>query len=246
MNTKSAILCIFEGEVRESKYFKTINNHYFDKNSILVCSYGNDIYELFNEINLDEDLDLIEILRESKAVPNNKEILSNYSRDDFGQIFLFFDFEYHDDRFNIQKLKLMLEAFNEETENGKLFVSYPMIEAIRDIPSLSDFIDHTVNLVDCHAKKYKKLSTKGLKEYQDPRKITKDQWDKLIEISIYKANYIITNDRNKCIKHPEQRSILSKQSDLIKSIQYIHVLGSFPLFIFHQKSSQLKFVKKLL
>lgn len=30
-------------------------------------------------------------------------------------------------------LALMLETFNNETENGLLYISYPMVEAIRDI-----------------------------------------------------------------------------------------------------------------
>ena len=242
MNTKSAILCIFEGEVRESKYFKTIENHYFDENSILVCSYGNDIYKLFNIINEDEDLDLIEILRESKDVPENEKILSEYLRDDFSQIFLFFDFEYQDDLFDVQNLESMLNRFNEETENGKLFVSYPMIEAIRDVPSLTDFIDHKVSMEECNGKVYKGLSTRGLLQYQDPRKITKDQWDTLIEISIYKANYIITTKNDRCINHPNQSVLLTQQSVLMDTTQHVYVLASFPLFIFHQKSSQLEFV----
>ncbi len=39
MNTKSAILCIFEGEAREPKYFKTIENHYFDATVMIFMSY---------------------------------------------------------------------------------------------------------------------------------------------------------------------------------------------------------------
>jgi hypothetical protein len=182
MNTKSAILCIFEGEAREPKYFKTIENHYFDDNSVLCCCYGNDIYELFKELDNDSDLDIVELLRESKIVPKNQDILKKYSRDDFNQVFLFFDFEYQDEQFGVEKLDKMISTFNEETENGKLFVSYPMIEAIRDVPSIEGYINHQVSLTNCSGKKYKKISTNGLKDFQDPRKITKEQWDKLIEI----------------------------------------------------------------
>jgi len=66
MPFKSTILCIFEGEVREPKYFKTIQNHYFDEQSILLCSYGNDIYELFKDLENDPELDIVEILKDSK------------------------------------------------------------------------------------------------------------------------------------------------------------------------------------
>ncbi|NOQ16014.1 MAG: hypothetical protein GQ581_03050 [Methyloprofundus sp.] len=243
MNTKSAILCIFEGESREPKYFKTIQSHYFDKSSILLCSYGNDIYELFREIDADQDLDIVELLRETKNVPANKKILEPYSRDDFNQVFLFFDFEYQDNHFDVNMLGLMISIFNEETESGKLFVSYPMVEAIRDVPSIDEYIDHKVSLANCTGRLYKPLSAKGLREFQDPRKITKENWDKLIEINILKANFIVSNNRSDNTSHPIQSVILSKQSEMMNSTEFVYVLSSFPLFIFHQKSSQLAFLK---
>ena len=242
MKANSAILCIFEGESREHKYFRTIQSHYFDENSILFCSYGNDIYELYKEISEDNDLDIVELLRESKNVPANKDILESYSSDDFNQVFLFFDFEYQDNHFDINKLGLMISIFNEETGNGKLFVSYPMIEAIRDVPSIDEYIDHKVSLANCTGKLYKPLSAKGLREFQDPRKITKKNWDKLIEINILKANFIISNNRVDNTSHPVQLGILSKQAELMNLTEFVYVLSSFPLFIFHQKSSQLAFL----
>lgn len=244
MNTKSAILCIFEGESREPKYFKTIQNHYFNDKSILFCSYGNDIYELFKELEGDDDLDIVEILRESKNVLANKELLKEYSRDDFSQVFLFFDFEYQDDHFDLAKLSRMIATFYEETENGKLFVSYPMMEAIRDVPSLDAYIDHKVSLANCVGKQYKTLSLEGMKEFHDPRKITNVLWDKLIKINVVKANYIINGSREDCTSHPGQEAILSKQSVLMDIEENIYVLSSFPLFVFHQKSSQLPFLNE--
>ena len=133
----------------------------------------------------------------------------------------------------------MLTIFNEETEQGKIFISYPMIEAIRDVPSIETYIDHKVSLDNCSGKIYKKLSAQGSKQYQDPRKITKQAWDKLIEINILKANFIITNNRTDSSSHPEQTLILSKQSQLMQSISSLYVLSAFPLFVFHQKSSKL-------
>jgi hypothetical protein len=48
----------------------------------------------------------------------------------------------------------MLEHFNEETENGKLYVSYPMVEALKHIESACDFKDLTVTAKDnIHYKK---------------------------------------------------------------------------------------------
>lgn len=242
MEFESTILCIFEGESREPRYFSSVKEHYFKNKSILLCSYGNDVYELYKDLSHDPDLDIVEILRDSKNIPKNKEILNHHSRDDFSQVFLFFDFEYQDDQFDINNLQKMLHTFDEETENGKLFISYPMIEAIRDVPSIESYIDHKISLTNFSGKTYKKQSAEGLKEYQDPRKITREKWDKLIEINIVKANFIISKNRTDSSSQPEQKSILSEQDKLIQLNECIYVLSSFPLFIFHQKSSQFDFL----
>ena len=129
----------------------------------------------------------------------------------------------------------MISTFDEETDNGKLFISYPMIEAIRDIPSLEQYIDHTVCLNNCSGNIYKRLSAKGLKQYQDPRKTTKNEWDVLIKINVLKANFMISKNREDVCSQPEQALILSEQSNLIQYRQCLYVLSSFPLFVFHQK-----------
>jgi hypothetical protein len=58
------------------------------------------------------------------------------SRNDFSEVYLFFDYDAHQtnvgnaDAENV--LHQMLENFDNETENGKLYISYPMVEALRD------------------------------------------------------------------------------------------------------------------
>lgn len=85
----------------------------------------------------DFDTDIIEVLRES-----NKEIrkqLLGLSRGDFSEVYLFFDYDAH--QMNLGKaddgdvINQMLESFDNETENGKLYISYPMVEALRDFES---------------------------------------------------------------------------------------------------------------
>ena len=58
------------------------------------------------------------------------------TRDDFSEVYLFFDYDAH--QTNLRKeddadaVAQMLESFDNETENGKLYISYPMVEALRD------------------------------------------------------------------------------------------------------------------
>ncbi|MCK0822503.1 hypothetical protein MXX78_23980, partial [Escherichia coli] len=51
-----------------------------------------------------------------------------------------------------EKIDKLLSFFNEETENGKLFISYPMVESIKcisHIDAIEDFCRHTVKICDC-------------------------------------------------------------------------------------------------
>lgn len=53
------------------------------------------------------------------------------SRDEISEIYLFFDHDGHSHLANREKLENMLQYFNNETENGKLYVSYPMVESLK-------------------------------------------------------------------------------------------------------------------
>lgn len=238
MRFESKILCVFEGEKREPKYFESLKVHFFTESDIIYCCYENDIYELFRKLSGDDDLDIVEIVRESST--SAKNILENLSRDDFGQIFLFFDFEFHDDKFSFGSIEKMLFLFSEETEKGKLFVSYPMIEAIRDIPiNENSYIDHMVSLDNSRGCNYKNISTMGSSSYIDPRKITFEQWCFLIELNLLKANYITTGDRDNRIAVAEQSDIFNAQKLVIESDGKMYVLSSFSMFVAHQNPSSL-------
>lgn len=128
---------IVEGEAREPQVIANISKVFFTHGNftIITLPAGENIYMLWKKLKADDfDTDIIEVLRES-----NKEIkkqLMGLSRDDFSEVYLFFDYDAH--QTNLGKVddgdvvNQMLESFNNETENGKLYISYPMVEALRD------------------------------------------------------------------------------------------------------------------
>lgn len=128
---------IVEGEAREPQIIDNISKVFFIHGNftIITLPAGENIYMLWKKLKSDDfDTDIVEVLRES-----NKEIrkqLMGLSRDDFSEIYLFFDYDVHQK--NLGKaddgdvISQMLENFNNETENGKLYISYPMAEALRD------------------------------------------------------------------------------------------------------------------
>lgn len=128
---------IIEGEAREPLIINNISKVFFAhaKFKIITLPAGQNIYMLWKKLKEDNfETDIIEVLRE-----NNKDLeeqLDGIGRDDFSEVYLFFDYDGHQK--NLRKdddsdvLDQMLESFNNETENGKLYISYPMVESLRD------------------------------------------------------------------------------------------------------------------
>lgn len=128
---------IVEGEVREPQIIDNISKIFFSHRNYTVITLpaGENIYMLWKQLKEDDfETDIIEVLRES-----NDEIrkqLMGLSRDDFSEVYLFFDYDAHQTNLgkDVQEDVIceMLESFDNETENGKLYISYPMVEALRD------------------------------------------------------------------------------------------------------------------
>lgn len=225
-------LFVFEGERLEKLYFQSLERAFFngEKNRILL-SFQNDIYELYKKLSADDDLDPFELIKQLNPLTKNMALLADLRRDQIGQIYLFFDMEPKDEQFNSQKLLDMLALFNNETEQGKLFISYPMIEAIRDINDHTEYLTRTARLDDCAGKHYKRLSAeRGNAIYQDARKINKPVWQGLISANLQKANYLISGS---CSRAPviDQHPIAQAQLDQFLPRSEISILGAFPIFL---------------
>lgn len=136
------ILIVVEGIEREVALFEAISNEFFaGKDSVVTLLVPADmnIYMLYSLLKEDDfETDIIELLKEHSAVA--KEKLKDYRRDSFSEVYFFFDFDEHGNNIadkagisNEEALLQMLQVFDNETENGKLYISYPMVEALRDV-----------------------------------------------------------------------------------------------------------------
>ena len=128
---------IVEGEVREPQIIDNISKVFFAHGNfkIITLPAEENIYMLWKKLKADDfDTDIIEVLRESNDVI--REQLEGLSRDDFSEVYLFFDYDMHQTNLgkedDADAVDQMLESFDNETENGKLYISYPMVEALRD------------------------------------------------------------------------------------------------------------------
>lgn len=133
------ILFVFEGECREPAIFKTIEHLFFENSEDrIICSYNNNIHELYNAMTENSGqtdelfvLDVVSVLKDKwKSDPDNP-ISKIESVSDVSEVYLFFDYDIHHQNYDAslsmeqlnQNLSKLLAFFNDETENGKLYIS---------------------------------------------------------------------------------------------------------------------------
>ena len=157
------ILFVFEGDEREPRLYRTLERLYFPKvNDNIICSFGNNIYALYNELKEYEDGgDIVSVMREHLAARGDST-LKGVRSSDISEIFLFFDYDFQNSHLSLeeinQRVEEMLTLFADETENGKLYINYPMIESIRytnELPD-NDYANYVVSREGC--KDFKRLA----------------------------------------------------------------------------------------
>ena len=223
------ILLVFEGEKTESLIANSLIASLIEQTSNLVeAVYKTHIYNLYTEVINDPFLDIFHLIKEKN--PH----LNHFERDEFSQIYLFFDYDGHVGGALDQKIEVLLEYFNEESEQGKLFISYPMVEAIRcvkDLDDLDSFLNVTYKKSDF--KQFKPfVHTYGLQKLQKYSNYSDEIKEKLISFHCKKANYLVHNNLNYPDEPIEQTEIFrSQQEKFIYVTDNVTILGSFPLML---------------
>jgi hypothetical protein len=163
---------------------------YVNENTVVKCVYGAEIYQIYKDVQADEDLDIFNLLKERNL--KNKENLNEFKRNDFAEIYLFFDYDGHSTLADDKKLEELLIFFNEETDKGKLYVSYPMVESIKHIIDFESFKDLTV---ECKTNiSYKNIvHNTCLKTLTNFNKYDEDIWKQLIITHLKKMNYLVNS-----------------------------------------------------
>ena len=260
------ILFVFEGCKDEPKIYATIKALYFEKESEdIKYIFNSNIYGLYDIImkeysdfnGIDDVADVVSILR--KIHPDSD--LKNIERSsEIDQIFYFFDYDFqqvfHEKErhpsdslkkcmeINNDKVRKMLNFFHNETEMGKLYINYPMVESLKFTKHLPDsqYNSYQVTLNECHGK-FKGMAEQFtdyhsyhglLIEDTIDKEIISKNWQKLKEQNIKKANFLCTGEDSS----PENKEAISQnriyQSQLNKynTDAHIGILNSFPLFLY--------------
>ncbi len=262
MMNKEKTLFIFEGARSEDKYVEKLERNFLGERHAIKCVFDAEIYQLYRAIKEEDGfpIDIVSLLKERTA--KNAEILKGYARDSFAYVYLFFDYDGHSSLADDISIKEMLSFFNDETEEGKLYISYPMVEAIRHFRNMESFKSLTVKckrsncpyLADCSDKDncldephYKTFSISDSRsQLSNINSYNKEVWQELISAHICKANYLV----NDIFDMPEslitQETIFARQ--LEKHISHrcpeVAVLSAFPLYVLDYFGCE-KILKKL-
>lgn len=224
------ILLIFEGARSERIVWTSMQKFYLQdlKDTIIYGIYGCEIYSLYHKMTKDPDLDLFTLL---KNAPGNIDLLAKISKDDVSEIFLFFDYDGHAPTACDKKLLNMLECFDEETENGKLYISYPMVEALKHLNANTPF--HEV-VIECKTNiNYKGLVSRECNiAYNNLTTINKNDWNFIIGEHCKKLNHLMNDDYSLPTEYYSPTSTFEKQVEKhITPENKIAVLSAFPIFI---------------
>lgn len=223
------ILFIFEGANTEEQIVSNLQKFFVNENTAVKCIYGAEIYQIYKDIILDEDLDTFNLLKDRS--PENKKTLDEYSRNDFAEIYMFFDYDGHSTLADDYKLKELLEFFKEETDKGKLYVSYPMVESLKHICDFNDFNNLTVKCKENVS--YKNIVHEScLKTLTNFNKYDLEIWKVIITTHLKKMNYVITDSFSLPDEVVQQLIVFSKQLEkYIIPHSEVAVLSAFPIFL---------------
>ena len=153
------ILFICEGEETERKFCNLIIDRYFidNKKPKEYVAFGANIYSLYDEMSKDRDLDIIELIREKAKLKKDMATYEKLTMGGFDEVYLIFDYDFHAPQYSFEKILEMAEFFDNETENGKLYINYPMMESFKHFKSIpdEDFNNYKISKDECF--KYKKI-----------------------------------------------------------------------------------------
>ena len=231
---------IVEGEDRDYRFIQDMSSVFFKGRYELVTIFlaaEQNIYMLYNRLKEDDfETDLIEILREENK--QAEEALTGIDRQDIDEVYLMFDYDIHqrnlsEDEDPNDVLEKMLQFYNNETENGKLYISYPMVEALYDYQD-----GYCEPYSDCRypiarIAQYKQMS--GMNNPHASHHLKKyEEWKMILSVYGLRIQCLFDVERLDYQFYRNSvtvESIFHKQRKYIDADQAVFILSAFPEFL---------------
>lgn len=180
-----------------------------------IIIYGTNIFALNNRLikEYGEDWETVDVDL-PYVVSKMKELSKTWHKENFVDIFLIFDYEIQDTYFSPEVVCKMQEYFSDETDVGKLYINYPMVESYLDTfdEPQRPFAEKRVLLPIKRGKSYKSQITNSplLQAVELPQKI-----DDILEKECKIGN---TSTRKMCV---EEILELKESDTLMGNLQMI-------------------------
>lgn len=241
MNNRKKVIFIYEGIKTEENLLNNIVKIFFSSKadiSILNCPADGNIYMLWTRLKKDEfETNVVDVLKEMSMIA--KKRLKDLRASDFSEIYLFFDYDGHNN--NIPKeylhkdvLAEMLKTFNNETELGKLYVSYPMIESIKEIDTKTK--DYKNLYLPLNEISDYKQSVSLQSDFSNFSNIDEEHWLIACDASQKRASLLVKQNSS-CtyeyfIQHLDQENLyFFQKQNYIHNGHLLCILNSVPLFL---------------
>ncbi len=231
LQSSKYILMIFEGQKSEPIIVNNLKKYFLneEENTIMYALYGNVVYDIYEKLNEEDDfLDIVPVLKE---FAQNSDALAGISRDDVSEIYLFFDHDGHSHLADSVKLENMLRYFDNETNHGKLYLSYPMVEALKHLNENINFKELTTTISNNNTYK-QRVDIEADNKYKQVKNYTKEIWNEIIQFHTKKLSFIINYEYKYLNRTISQYDIFNKQKEkYINPNNKVAILGSFPIFL---------------
>lgn len=254
MSNNELHLFVFEGKSAEPLHVDKLERNFLGRRISVKCVFDAEIYQLYRQMASDDfSLDIVNVLKERSQ--RNAEILREYNRDSFAYVYLFFDYDAHSSNADDDKIRELLRFYDNETENGMLYLSYPMVEALRHYRDMESFKYLEVKckggrkyesmkcpykqdcdeIVECLAEDhYKTLVSKDSRpQLSNINHYDADVWKELLRAHVFKMNYLVNDSYSMPEKTVSQSLVFERQFE--KHINHkcpkVAVLSAFPMYV---------------
>lgn len=236
---KAKILLLVEGAKTDVEVMNHLLKIYGIGDRHEIVSYNTNIYNLYKALFKDDDPEVIDILQLLKS--KEKDVEKKRIFDErFSDILLVFDLDPQDAEYSPNIIEKLLEYFNESSENGKLYLNYPMVEAfyhMRSIPD-PDYYEYKATIAELKAKSYKtRVHRESRNRKFEMFAADKPECDQVIIQNIKKSNMIIHRKGTDSTEPASSGEIFRVQAECIKKEARLNVLCTCVFYIYDYNSN---------
>jgi hypothetical protein len=192
------VLFIVEGHNDEPDLIKQLYSECFsgENDTYDFYVFDTNIHQLapllVEDGTVDEDLDLLLVLKSETNDPDERALLSQK----YSDVYLIFDFDPQQRDADLQLIHILLSYFTDSTNMGKLFINYPMMQSYKHLTALPDvgFVGRCVDHAD--VLHYKELvDSQALPELKQTKKYTFETFISLTYHHLMQARHILNSTK---------------------------------------------------